>query len=84
MASLAVFAVDRRTEYEDRLAAHLREIKDARKREAERRALYGRARKGNVVLKRLVRHFRMRDELRRRGPEPAPVHDPDAYLGRHA
>lgn len=80
MASLAVTTVDRRAKYEAKLAEALREIKDPEQQEVERRALYGRARRGQVVLRRLSRHFRSRDEQRRRRPEPAPVHNPDAYL----
>ena len=82
MASLAVTTVDRRTDYENRLAESLSAITDPERREVERRALYGRARRGQVVLRQLVRHFRARDEQRRRRPEPAPIHNPDAYLER--
>lgn len=80
MASLAVTAVDRRAEYEERLAASLRAIEDEEAREVERRALYGRARRGQIVLRQLVRHFRRREAARRQPAAPAPVHNPDDYL----
>lgn len=79
MASLAVTTVDRRAEYGERLAAALRRIEDQDAREVELRALYGRARRGQIVLRQLVRHFRRRDS-ERRAPAPRAVHNPDDYL----
>lgn len=83
MASLAVTTVDRRDEYQTKLADKLRRITDDELREAERRTLYGRTRRGQVLLKRLVRHFRARDE-QRRNPPARLVHNPDDYLEKRA
>lgn len=83
MASLAVTTIDRREEYEARLADALRRITDDELREVERRTLYGRTRRGQVLLKRLVRHFRARDALRRNPPARL-VHNPDDYLEKRA